>query len=165
MHPGISLGSSPASHQVLLPSPPPLFPVPGQLVQRHLVQRHLVQDTWYKRRMVQRALGPKDTWYKGQKVQRQMVQSDTWYNRQKVQCFVKPDKRSKRQKVQSDKIFKIFFFFTKKDFRSDKKFKIFLFFTKNDFLCSWTIKLYLCAFIFRNQHGNKNNISPMLGKT
>ena len=77
-----------------------------------------------------------------------MVQSDTWYNRQKVQCFVKSDKRSKRQKVLSDKMFKIFFFFT-----------------KNDFLCSWTIKLYLRAFIFRNQHGNKNHISPMLGKT
>ena len=42
-----------------------------------------------------------------------MVQSDTWYNRQKVQCFVKPDKRSKRQKVLSDKMFKIYsvFFF------------------------------------------------------
>ena len=119
--------------------------VPGQLVQRHLVQRHLVQDAWYKDKRSKQTLGPKDTWYKGQKVQRQMVQSDTWYNRQKVQCFVKPDKRSKRQKVQSDKIFKIFFFFTKKDFRSDKKFKIFFFFTKNDFLCSWTIKLYLHA--------------------
>ena len=82
--------------------------VPGQLVQRHLVQRHLVQDAWYKDKRSKQTLGPKDTWYKGQKVQRQMVQSDTWYNRQKVQCFVKPDKRSKRQKVLSDKMFKIY---------------------------------------------------------
>ena len=122
--------------------------VPGQLVQRHLVQRHLVLGCLVQRQKVQTDTWSKDTWYKGQKVQRQMVQSDTWYNRQKVQCFVKSDKRSKRQKVLSDKMFKIFFFFT-----------------KNDFLCSWTIKLYLCAFIFRNQHGNKNHISPMLGKT
>ena len=65
------------------------------------------QDSWSK------DTWSKDTWYKGQKVQRQMVQSDTWYNRQKVQCFVKPDKRSKRQKVLSDKMFKIYsvFFF------------------------------------------------------
>ena len=82
--------------------------VPGQLVQRHLVQRHLVQDAWYKDKRSKQTLGPKDTSYKGQKVQRQMVQSDTWYNRQKVQCFVKPDKRSKRQKVLSDKMFKIY---------------------------------------------------------
>ena len=60
------------------------------------------QDSWSK------DTWSKDTWYKGQKVQRQMVQSDTWYNRQKVHCFVKPDKRSKRQKVLSDKMFKIY---------------------------------------------------------
>ena len=65
------------------------------MVQRRLVQGRLVQG-----RLVQRQRAQTDTWYKGQKVQRQMVQSDTWYNRQKVQCFVKPDKRSKGQKVQ-----------------------------------------------------------------
>ena len=71
------------------------------------------KDAWYKDKRSKQTLGPKDTWYIGQKVQRQMVQSNTWYNRQKFQCFVKPDKRSKRQKVLSDKMFKIYsvFFF------------------------------------------------------
>ena len=50
--------------------------VPGQLVQRHLVQRHLVQGTWYKRRMVQRALGTKDAWYKRRLVQNTLGPKD-----------------------------------------------------------------------------------------